>query len=52
MAYLKRPDVQDRLQTRSRSTPLTSTPDELATFIPAEIEKWAKVVKDAGIVPE
>ena len=31
---------------------LTSTPDELETFIPAEITKWAQVVKDAGIVPE
>jgi hypothetical protein len=30
----------------------TSTPDELARFIPAEIEKWAQVVKDAGITPE
>jgi tripartite-type tricarboxylate transporter receptor subunit TctC len=32
--------------------PLTSTPDELAAFIPAEITKWARVVKDAGIEPE
>jgi len=31
---------------------LTSTPDELAAFVPAEIAKWAQVVKDAGIVPE
>jgi hypothetical protein len=30
----------------------TSTPDELAQFIPAEIRKWARVVKDAGIEPE
>ena len=28
------------------------TPDELARFIPAEIEKWAQVVKDTGITPE
>ena len=33
-------------------TPLTSTPDELARLIPAEIKKWAQVVKDAGITPE
>jgi len=33
-------------------TPRTSTPDELAQFIPAEIRKWAQVVKDAGIEPE
>jgi tripartite-type tricarboxylate transporter receptor subunit TctC len=30
----------------------TSTPDELAQFIPAEIKKWGQVVKDAGVGPE
>jgi tripartite-type tricarboxylate transporter receptor subunit TctC len=50
-AFLKRPDVNDRLQALAID-PLTSTPDELAAFIPAEITKWAQVVKDAGIVPE
>src|SRR6478736_6479020 len=48
MPYLSRPDVQDRLNALA-ITPLTSTPEELEKFIPAEIEKWAKVVKDAGI---
>jgi tripartite-type tricarboxylate transporter receptor subunit TctC len=51
MPYIKRPDVQDRLNTLA-ITPLTSTPDELEKFIPAEIAKWAKVVKDAGIQPQ
>lgn len=51
MPYLKRPDVQDRLNAAA-ITPLTSTPDELEKFIPAEIEKWAKVVKEAGIEPQ
>ena len=51
MPYLKRPDVQDKLNTLA-ITPLTSTPDELEKFIPAEIAKWAKVVKDAGIEPQ
>jgi hypothetical protein len=32
--------------------PLTSTPDELEKYIPAEIAKWARLVKDAGITPE
>jgi tripartite-type tricarboxylate transporter receptor subunit TctC len=50
-AYLKRPDVDDRMQTLAIDV-LTSTPDELAAFVPAEIAKWAQVVKDAGIVPE
>jgi tripartite-type tricarboxylate transporter receptor subunit TctC len=51
MSYLKRPDVNDRMQAVAIDV-LTSTPDELAQFIPAEITKWAKVVKDAGIEPE
>jgi len=51
MQYLKRPDVQDRLNALA-ITPLTSTPEELEKFIPAEIVKWAKVVKDAGIEPQ
>jgi tripartite-type tricarboxylate transporter receptor subunit TctC len=50
-AYLKQPAVRERLQTFAID-PLTSTPDELAAFIPAEIAKWAQVVKDAGIHPE
>ena len=50
-AYLERPDVMQRLAVLAIN-PLTSTPDELEAFIPAEIEKWARVVKDAGVVPE
>jgi tripartite-type tricarboxylate transporter receptor subunit TctC len=50
-AYLKRPDVAARLTTLAIN-PLTSTPDELEKYIPAEIAKWARVVKDAGITPE
>jgi len=37
MPYLKRPDVQDRLNALA-ITPLTSTPEELEKFIPAEIK--------------
>jgi tripartite-type tricarboxylate transporter receptor subunit TctC len=51
MTFLKRPDVNDKLQALAIDV-LTSTPDELEKFIPAEISKWAVVVKDAGIVPE
>ena len=51
MPYLRQPAVQDRLNTLA-ITPLTSTPDELEKLIPAEIAKWAKVVKDAGIEPQ
>src|SRR5262249_30204080 len=51
MSSLQRPDVNDRMQAVAIDE-LTSTPDELAQFIPAEITKWAQVVKDAGITPE
>lgn len=50
VAYLERPDVAERMN-KLAIQPLTSTPDELEAFIPAEIKKWAQVVKDAGIVP-
>jgi tripartite-type tricarboxylate transporter receptor subunit TctC len=51
MPYLEKPEVQDRLNAVA-ITPLTSTPDDLAKLIPAEIAKWAKVVKDAGVEPQ
>jgi tripartite-type tricarboxylate transporter receptor subunit TctC len=51
MDFIRRPDTQDKMNGLA-ITPLTSTPDELARFIPAEIQKWAQVVKDAGITPE
>ena len=51
IAFINRPDIQDKMNALA-ITPWTSTPDELAQFIPAEIEKWAQVVKDAGITPE
>jgi tripartite-type tricarboxylate transporter receptor subunit TctC len=51
MAFIKRPETQDKMNALAIS-PWTSTPDELAQFIPAEIKKWAQVVKDAGITPE
>jgi tripartite-type tricarboxylate transporter receptor subunit TctC len=49
--YLKRPETEERL-TALAIQPLTSTPDELAAYIPAEIKPWAQVVKDAGIEPQ
>ena len=47
-AYIKRPETQDRLYTIGIQ-PLTSTPEEFATFIPAEQKKWSKVIADANI---
>ena len=51
MDFINRPETQDKMNALA-ITPLTSTPDELARLIPAEIKKWAQVVKGAGIVPE
>ena len=51
VAFIHRPEIQDKMNALA-ITPLTSTPDELAAFIPAEIKKWAQVVKDAGITPQ
>ena len=49
--FVRRGDVEDRLRAIAIE-PLTSTPEELETFIASEIKKWAQVVKDAGIEPE
>jgi tripartite-type tricarboxylate transporter receptor subunit TctC len=51
MTFINRSETQDRMNGLA-ITPWTSTPDELARFIPAEIKKWAQAVKDAGITPE
>ncbi len=32
--------------------PAISTPEELKAFVVAETDKWAKIVKAAGIEPE
>ena len=51
MTFISRPETQDKMNALAIS-PRTSTADELALFVPAEIKKWAQVVKDAGITPE
>jgi tripartite-type tricarboxylate transporter receptor subunit TctC len=42
------PDVQRRLMEQGVD-PAPSSPAEFAAFIRAETEKWAKVVKNAGV---
>jgi tripartite-type tricarboxylate transporter receptor subunit TctC len=37
---------------RSGAEPVGSTPREFAAFLRAEMQKWSKVIKDAGIKPE
>ena len=48
---LQLPDVRERL-TGLGFEPIPSTPAKFAAYIEAEIPKWAKVVKDAGVRPD
>lgn len=50
-AILKMPEVRDRM-TSDGAIVVGSTGEQFAAFIKAEMVKWAKVVKAAGIVPE
>ena len=48
---LKQPDVRERLATLGAEG-VGSSPDEFRAFVNAEIAKWAKVVKAAGLKVE
>jgi tripartite-type tricarboxylate transporter receptor subunit TctC len=48
---LARPDVRRQLD-KVEVEPVTSTPAEFATYVKAETDKWARVVRDAGIKGE
>jgi tripartite-type tricarboxylate transporter receptor subunit TctC len=41
------PDVKEKLSTLGLDI-ATGTPEQLTTFMQAETEKWAKVVKESG----
>lgn len=45
---LAQPDVKERLATMGAEG-VGNTPEQFAAFVKAEIVKWAKVVKDAGL---
>ena len=45
---LKLPETRERYMSLGAEV-LTSTPEEFDAFIRAEITKWAKVIKAAGI---
>jgi tripartite-type tricarboxylate transporter receptor subunit TctC len=46
IAYL--PDVKQKLQLDA-AEPVGSTPEQFATLLKAEVARWTKVVKAAGI---
>jgi tripartite-type tricarboxylate transporter receptor subunit TctC len=48
---LQSPDVKQRF-VNDGADPVGSTPEEFARYIRAELVKWAKVARDAGITPE
>jgi tripartite-type tricarboxylate transporter receptor subunit TctC len=51
VAYLRKPETVEFLA-RDSNIVIASTPEEFGAFIKAEIAKWARVVKAAGIQPE
>ena len=48
VAVLNKPEF-NKLLVEQAIDPIGNTPEELAKFIKDELEKWAKVVKEAGI---
>jgi tripartite-type tricarboxylate transporter receptor subunit TctC len=48
VASLKEPDVQARFKQLS-TDPVGNTPEEFAAFVKAELDKYARVIKGAGI---
>jgi tripartite-type tricarboxylate transporter receptor subunit TctC len=50
-AALKLPDVREKLEGAGIEIQ-GGTPEQFANVIKGEVDKWGKVVKEAGIVPE
>jgi tripartite-type tricarboxylate transporter receptor subunit TctC len=48
---VKLPEISQRFQLDGAEA-VGSTPKEFAAFLKAEMQKWSKVIKDAGIKPE
>jgi tripartite-type tricarboxylate transporter receptor subunit TctC len=48
---LAKPELQAKLGTVG-FTPAPLGPEQMAPFIKSEVDKWNKLVKQAGIIPE
>ncbi|MGA0025344.1 MAG: tripartite tricarboxylate transporter substrate binding protein [Burkholderiales bacterium] len=51
ISIVKSPEVVQRFQ-RDGAEVVGSTPREFSTFLKTEMQKWSKVIKDAGIKPD
>jgi len=51
VAALRAPDVKQHLAAEGAQI-VASTPEQFGAYIRSETEKWARVVKAAGIKPE
>jgi tripartite-type tricarboxylate transporter receptor subunit TctC len=50
-ALMQEPDLRDRLLGQG-AEPLSGPPDALRKYLAGEVEKWGKVIRDAGIKAE
>jgi tripartite-type tricarboxylate transporter receptor subunit TctC len=49
---LNLPDIRERLASIGTGDPIANTPEQMDAYVRAELPKWAKIVKAAGIKPE
>jgi tripartite-type tricarboxylate transporter receptor subunit TctC len=50
-AAMKRPDVQEKFRAKG-SEAVATDPEFTRQFVAGEVERWAKVIKEAGIPPQ
>src|SRR5690349_14175226 len=51
LSSMKEPDTRDRLLAQG-AEPMPGSPDDLRKYLAGEIEKWGKVIREAGIKAE
>jgi tripartite-type tricarboxylate transporter receptor subunit TctC len=51
LQVLKQPDIQERMSLAGLDA-FGNTPDAFAAFVKADLARWAKVIREAGIQPE